>query len=254
MPTDAPQAGPDAPLPFADPELRELRIGRILSETFRVCGRNVGVLIALGGLAYVPAMLVAFLVPEHTEGLKLFSQIYGAAANAFVTAAVTEGAGKALAGRPMQVTESLQAGLKNMAPALGVAILAWLGSLLGLILLVIPGVLLWLSWVVAVPVVVTEHLTGSDALTRSSELTRGYRGPILGLVLLSGLCLIVVLLLWGILLFLVTPAEGPLRAALSEGCVGLILAPYAVVSAVLYHRLRELKEAPDAGEMAEVFR
>ena len=57
----------------------------------------------------------------------------------------------------------------------------------GLILFVIPGVFLALNYSVSVPAAVFENLKAREALKRSTELTQGYRGRILGLYSFYGL-------------------------------------------------------------------
>jgi hypothetical protein len=71
--------------------------------------------------------------------------------------------------------------------ALGVNFLSGLGILLGLILLVVPGIYLIVIWALAVPALMAEDLSVSDALSRSKALTEGYRMSILGLLLLIGI-------------------------------------------------------------------
>ena len=57
--------------------------------------------------------------------------------------------------------------------------------MIGLTLLVVPGVLVYLGWAFATPVVVMERADLSTALRRSVLLTTGNRGRLLGLSLLA---------------------------------------------------------------------
>ena len=68
---------------------------------------------------------------------------------------------------------------------LGVA--AIVGALVaaGLMLLVVPGVIAYLIWVLAAPVMVMERGSVGASLRRSALLTRGHRGRILGAVAVS---------------------------------------------------------------------
>ncbi len=56
--------------------------------------------------------------------------------------------------------------------------------ILYLLLLIIPGILCALSYAVVNQIVMLEGLSGSPALERSAELTRGSRGRIFGILLL----------------------------------------------------------------------
>lgn len=113
-----------------------------------------------------------------------------------------------------------------------------LGILIGIgfILLIIPGVILTLMWIVSVPSMVVEDKGIFDSMSRSSELTRGNRMRILGIGILLIVAYIVVILATA-LLASITPILGII--------VGIILAviiyPYvAIIVAVLYFRLKEL--------------
>jgi hypothetical protein len=54
----------------------------------------------------------------------------------------------------------------------------------GLVLLVVPGVLIYLAWSAAAPVVAMERSGPVASLQRSAALTRGHRGRILGVTVL----------------------------------------------------------------------
>jgi hypothetical protein len=58
-----------------------------------------------------------------------------------------------------------------------------LGIVAASCLLLVPGILLTLAWIVATPALAAEGLSPRRALARSRELTRGHRGPIFGLIL-----------------------------------------------------------------------
>jgi hypothetical protein len=63
--------------------------------------------------------------------------------------------------------------LGRVLPLLGVSVLVGLGVGLGFVLLVVPGILLWTRWSVAVPVLVLERVGVVDSMRRSWELVRG---------------------------------------------------------------------------------
>jgi hypothetical protein len=65
---------------------------------------------------------------------------------------------------------------------LGVAAVVGVAVSVGLMLLIVPGVLAYLILVLAAPVAVMERGSIGESLRRSSVLTRGHRGRILGAV------------------------------------------------------------------------
>ena len=73
-------------------------------------------------------------------------------------------------------------GLRVLPVVAAAEIVATLGILAGLVALVIPGILLWLRWVVVAQAAAIEHDGWLPALRRSRELTRGHYWHILGLI------------------------------------------------------------------------
>jgi hypothetical protein len=103
---------------------------------------------------------------------------------------------------------------------------------LGSLFLLVPGVVLAIGFGFAVPVAMSEGLSGRAALQRSWALSRGHWLPMLGIFALIAIC---TLLASG--LSVLAPA-GPARAALST-LVRLIAYPPALVALVLlYERAR----------------
>jgi hypothetical protein len=120
------------------------------------------------------------------------------------------------------------------------AILAGLGIVVGLILLIVPGLVLMTWWAVIVPIVVLENRSAGEAFTRSRELVRGYAWGVFGVIVL------VVLLLIGfelVLSLILTPFADWLRSFVSQIVSGTLTAPFvAIVLTLLYFRLRAAKE------------
>ena len=132
-----------------------------------------------------------------------------------------------------------------------VTVLAGLATVVGYLCLVVPGVVLFLMFWVALPVAVVERRFGS-ALGRSYRLTNGCKWRILGLTLLYAVPALVLVIVIGLSL----PLAG-WQDATSATTVMLFLnflaqAFWATLTAVAYHRLRSLEEGPD-GAIARVF-
>ncbi len=109
---------------------------------------------------------------------------------------------------------------------------------IGLLLLIVPGVILALMWAVSMPSLVVEEKGVFDSMSRSSELTRDNRMRILGVVLVVLAVYIAILIIGGLL-----TAAVPVLGIIALIIVGVLAYPFvAIISAVLYYRLRELKE------------
>jgi hypothetical protein len=75
--------------------------------------------------------------------------------------------------------------LAGRGPALLLtSVLVGIAVSIGLVLLVVPGVLIFLTWSAAAPAVAMERSGPGAALQRSAALTRGHRGRILGATVL----------------------------------------------------------------------
>jgi hypothetical protein len=174
---------------------RRFEMGRVISGTFEVIGRNFVpfalLALLLGGL---PNLLVGLLQMRFISdtaafepraiGLALVSVVVILASAFVLQAAVVHATVTDLNGRRVVLGDSLRAGVRNCLPLIGLAILTGLGVAIGFMLLIVPGVILMVMWSVAVPAKVVEKIGVFDALTRSRDLTRGSRWSIFGLSLL----------------------------------------------------------------------
>ena len=154
--------------------------------------------------------------------------------------------------------DAFNVGIQMFLPLLGLGIVAGLGMVLGYALLIVPGVMLTVLWSVAAPAVVVEKRGIGEALQRSRDLTRGYRWPVFGL-----------LVIYLVLTWIVSGAIGGLNLALggsfeASPTLGLNLITTPIVNvlsgvvasagvAALYYELRTAKEGAGPEDLASVF-
>jgi hypothetical protein len=120
---------------------------------------------------------------------------------------------------------------------------------LGTLCLFAPGMLLLMVWFVVEPAMVIEDLSMLQSLRRSVALTRGVRTEMLALTLgLFGLGMVATVAQVVFTIFL--PAFHDPGFVLTWATTTSLS---ACVSAVTYHRLRQLKEGPDVVKLAAVF-
>lgn len=160
-------------------------------------------------------------------------------------------------GRKPQFSDCLGAA-RHLLPLFGIQVIASIGITLGLLLFVVPGLILAAAWCVAAPVRVAEGRGVFESLSRSFDLTRGARLPVLGL-LIAGL-----ILTMGIFVAM-SAAATALIAALwpaGEAYAGAIVDPIAgaimgvlqaVGMAAIYLELRRVKEGAGPDTVAAVF-
>jgi hypothetical protein len=117
----------------------------------------------------------------------------------------------------------------------------------GLLLLIIPGIILYLVLVAAVPAFVVEERGVFDSMSRSAELTKGNRMRILGV----GLVVLAIWIAVGVIAALLI-ALSPIIGVLALIVASVALYPYvSIITAVLYFRLRELKGGARSGPLGE---
>lgn len=82
--------------------------------------------------------------------------------------------------------EGLSTGLRLFLPILGLGFLIKLGVILGLFLLIVPGLILMVMWSVALPVRIHGGPGVIAAMRESSELTKGVRWQVFAYLLVIG--------------------------------------------------------------------
>jgi hypothetical protein len=170
--------------------LRPLNTGELLDRTFFLYRSYFGLFVGIFALPHLavlafqyvglsfqtpaPRLTNVFLTGIWSLATLLLTLVVSAASQAATVVAVSH----VHLDRPATVVDSFSAVKGQIAGVIGLSILVGLGVGLGFLLLIVPGVLLALSWSLAVPAKVLEDKGATDAMSRSSELTKGNRGRI----------------------------------------------------------------------------
>lgn len=240
---------------------REFRVGGVLSNAFSIFFRN---LLPFGFLALVVSLpvFVLRLVLTETDPTALAAQ-----AQAFtptlilsvlqfllsylVTAGLVYGTIQDLRGQRATIGQCLARGLAVLIPTFVVAILVGLMVVLGLVLMIVPGIIVVLMLWVAIPVAVIERPGVFRSLGRSRELTKGSRWKLLGVTLVVAVASFASSWVVGVAL---APVGNMVVSAVGNLVVeAAFSALWAVTSAVSYYALRTAKEGVDIEEIAAVF-
>ncbi len=237
------------------------RIGRVFHDSFAVIGRNpvlcVGLALIFSGL---PRFAIQFLVLKRIVHFTRYSPQHiafavTAALVAMILAAVLQAALvrvtiEDLNGKRPTLGDSLAVAISFLLPTIGVALLATFGAAFGLLLLIVPGVILFLRWSVAVPVLVQERLGVFGAMARSSDLTKGSRWALFWLwIILIAAAYSVQFAVVGII-----PAVGAMAGVSLDALVSAVLYMLtSIAPAVCYVELRRVKEGTSVEELAEIF-
>ena len=245
-----------------------LEIGRVVSMTASVIRRRLPSLIALSLVFYslpVLALRIGFqrLVTPHsgpgiTIGTGLLLALVfvgGIIAGAVLQGAVTPLVRSQIDGGNMSFRAAMAAAFRSVPPLASVGVIFGLSVILGLFILIIPGLVLAAWWCVAAPALAAENGGVRQALGRSRALTKGNRWRIMVLIVLNyGLAIAVGLAIQRAQLALV-----PLNLGASSSYAFAVIASAAdsviatTGAAVLYAELRRVHDGVGLASLGAVF-
>jgi hypothetical protein len=239
------------------PGRRSVQIGRVFSRASKALADCPGpFLVIAAALLLAPDILVALLVRQSPDASSL-ERLLNSAENLTVGAigrgALIFAALKVMQTGKVSASDSFAAGVRFWGPVLGISILTGLGALLGMLLLIVPGIFLAVAWSIALPVRIDGKPGVTDAMVQSFEMTRGSRWAIFAVWLIFAVVAILCFALIGGLSALAGAADGVL--------FDLVVAPLltavfgigaAVLSASVYEDLT-LGGGGSATRTADIF-
>lgn len=284
-----------------------LGVGAVIGQSFSILFRNFFRVVLIGlvpsFLGYlIPVALLALVGFGMPDTLQQMQQQPGNAAAsvviggvvfglfqiavfAFIAALLAQLTYDSKLGRPVKLRRYLGPGLSAVPAIVLLAIAIYLllmvislpifllSALLGpiafLIILAMPVFNLWIMAVfcVVAPAVVIERI-GLRGLGRSMALTKNYRWPIVGTLLLTFICFIGVFLLGSFIMALLVGTitfvgePGGILSVIAGGIIPILLYAFistvgigliGIVIALVYARLREIKEGISVDQIAAVF-
>ncbi|MEM0949394.1 MAG: hypothetical protein AAGK37_18495 [Pseudomonadota bacterium] len=266
-----------------DTPRESLGVGSLIGETFSIFFRRIVHFVILGSVILaitttLSGLLFGFdtvfgLSADESDpfanpvvanpGAFLATILIGMLGFGFMTACFMLMAYDAKLGRPARIGGYVMVAARFVLPiailTLAVSILIGLGA----VLFVIPGLWVMAVFSVVVPCIVIEG-AGFGAMGRSSELTKGYRWPIVGLYIVCVLLFIVVAAVVGGVVGAVSFATIPAGTVAGAGSIltlvivqslgnAIAYGFMSVAAAVVYARLREIKDGVAVSSLVEVF-
>jgi hypothetical protein len=244
------------------PRFETMTTGGLLDRAFRLYTANFPLMVGITAVAYVPLYAVQLFMQAGGQiasrnlmtimtilfgfilALLWISLTFPIAAGA-ATYAISE----RYLGNEVTVGEALSRAFKRLWTLSMAQLEVGLRVMLGILLLIIPGILWWLSYSLAVPVVMVEGQKAGPSVKRSRELVKGNRKKVFVVLM------VVTMLQWlvgfgvGKLLQMVLDAQSPSGALISTalgGITQILLAPLAIIAAILlYYDFRIRKEGFD---------
>jgi hypothetical protein len=238
-------------------ELEQPRdVRALLRDSFTVYLRHFGTFLALGALVVVPSQVIVGgigleqLTADYDDTSPSWAETSIAAAVAYlvvaplITAICVHALRSVAGGGSPGARGAIVKGFEAFSPIFFAVLLAAAGIALGL-LLIVPGIYLFVRWYFVPQAVVLEGARGTAALRASTRLVTGAWWRTFGLVVLVNLLVLLMILLLGAPFTAL--AEGTDRAiwALAGQIVATsVTQPFiALFSTFLYYDLRERKRA-----------
>jgi hypothetical protein len=256
-------------------------VGEVLKRSFEILLRNFAAFLLLSLLLSLPSLIYSWISlnnlirygQQDPVTVNIIKQVIDVFVSQLISATIIYGVVQELRGRRVSLMDSLKRGIGLLLPVVGVAILVGLATAAAIILPILPAFivtdLLWVGipaaivlalmvmirlWV-SVAAAVVERPGVVASLRRSSELTRGRRWQIFGLLLIVA---VLSLVIGYIVQRIFAPSD------LSMGSLGtLVIVSYVVAAAftafsgvlvaVGYYYLRVEKEGVDIEKIAEAF-
>lgn len=222
-----------------------LSVGETLNEVFALYQQHFGALIPVAFWLFLAVSILGGLAADAGTALLIVTAVLALAIGTLYQGMVVTLVHSARLGRDYPVGE-LFGSVGPVLPTLVMtSVLAAIGTLAGLIFFVVPGCILLTIWAVIAPAVVIERRDLSGAFRRSQRLTAGYGWPVFGAVIVANLIAGIAAIVLGNVGEAI--AGGPLLRIVFGALAATFAAPIsALVAAVLYYRLLELKPDPPA--------
>lgn len=241
-------------------------LGRVMERTFTVIGRNFATfLLAAIVLVGIPSIITVigqggtpFPQTLRGWGVMLTGWLLSLIGTYLLQAAIVHVTVNSLNNRPVGLRAALGRAGGRLLPILGLSVLIFLATIVGTMLLIVPGVIIAILWCVAVPALVVERRSILSSLQRSRDLTRGFRWPIFGLFVIY---MIVATVISGTVTGISVATGGTLEGT-PNILVSLVFTPLISIVqgivgsagiAAVYHELRTAREGVGADELAAVF-
>lgn len=209
------RASADGTLPTEIPAPHFKGAGDVFSATLDIYRRHfplVGLLVLATTLPlvlvqYGTASLLGGLAAETASGMSgavpfifvagLFAGLLAIIARSVLEGSLIYGIIEVQRTGTARVGECLRWGVRKMLRVILANIFLTVVVGVGFLCFIVPGIILWLMYALVVPAVVVEGRSVGDAISRSVELTKGYRGLIFLTFFLWWLMVMVVSLIIG---------------------------------------------------------
>ena len=183
------------------PQLERLRtrdLGGLFGTSFNAYARHFLAFVAIGAAVVIPVQVIVSGIglgqlTKHYDGsvtsgeqIILAAELYLLIAP-LVTAMVVHALLAMADGQKPRPGAAIVSGLEAFRPVFGAVLIAAAGVVLGLFLLIVPGVWLFVRWLFVPQAVVIDGRRSVAALQRSAELVTGSWWRVFGIAIFTGI-------------------------------------------------------------------
>ncbi|MGH7888822.1 MAG: hypothetical protein ACREPG_13250 [Candidatus Binatia bacterium] len=245
------------------PRFEAMTTGALLDRAVRLYANNFALLLGITAVAYVPFYLVMLVFQSsisfnpHDESAPwaailyfiVFMVLWTSIAFPIAGGAATYAISERYLGNHVAINAALRRGLTNFWSVSMAQITVSIRVVIGLLLLIVPGVLWLLSYSLVVPTILVEGQKAMPSLRRSRELMRGQRGKafaiMIVLILLEAISGAGISSVSKVIIGTDSTSGLVLHAAITS-LMSIFLAPLGIVATILlYYDMRIRKEGFD---------
>jgi hypothetical protein len=184
--------------------------GAILSEAWGLYRAHWQHFLPIALVVYIVLGLVALLLSLLGWVGAILASLIGIVGAFWLQGALTEAVADVRDGRAdLSLGETFRRVQPRLLSIMGAGLLAGIAIVLGLILLIVPGLFLLTIWSLIVPVIVLEGKAAMESFGRSRELVRGNGWNVFGVIVLTILIVIATGIVVAIALFWVPDSVKP---------------------------------------------
>jgi len=208
----------------------------VLSEAWEMYKTYAKHLLAIAFVIYVVAAIIAAILSLAGTFGSLLGAVVSIVAAFLLQATLVKAVQDVRDGRvDMSIGETVRAATPYIGAVALASILAGIAIVIGLALVIVPGLYLITIWAVIVPVIVIERSGALAAFGRSRQLVRGRGWHVFATLVLVYVILLVADIVLG-LIFSALPHV--LGSGLSQVISGTLISPFiALVVTLVYYRL-----------------
>ncbi|MCA9447719.1 MAG: hypothetical protein KC931_11430 [Candidatus Omnitrophica bacterium] len=253
---------------MSEMDLKPMSIGGILDGVLRLYKSHFLTFITIGLVAYVPYSALVYFMQASSGGATgaaagtaaaiagLMTFLYAIVVLPLCNAAMIEKISATYLDHPMSAPGAYKKGIRKIVKLLLTSICMGLVVMVGFLLLIVPGIIFSLWFILATSVVVLEPVGPIDALKRSKALMKGNLSKGFVLLFLVTVLSAIVGAAFGIVFGLILGEEffQGIGGVIFESVVNVLILPFSTGAVVLlYYDMRIRKEAFDLEQLASDF-